>query len=173
MDNILDYFIKEPEREYYVRELAKLLKKSPTTISKYLNKLEKKGLLKSEKKFNHLLFKANIESKKFKDLKLFYNIEKIRESGLIDYLNDKFNYPTIVLFGSFGKAENSINSDIDILVITPLKNKIDLEKYEELLKHKIQLFLHSSPELSKMKNKNLLNNFINGFVLEGYWEIFK
>ena len=39
---LLNYFFENPEKEYYVRELAKLINKSPTTISKYLTNLEKK-----------------------------------------------------------------------------------------------------------------------------------
>lgn len=176
MDNLLEYFIREPEREFHVRELAKLVKKSPTTVSKYLTIFKKKNLLNSRKKLNHLLFKANIVNSAFKDLKFSYNLRKLRGSGLLDYLNKKFNYPeAIVLFGSFKKAEDIIGSDIDILIITPLKKNIDLIRFEKILDHKIQLFMHSRMEINKMKikNKELLNNFVNGVVLEGFWEIFK
>src|SRR3989344_6948974 len=107
MDKILDFFKKEPEREFHIRELAKLTKKSPSTISKYLSKLEKDNLLTSRFKFNHKLFKANSENTSFKDIKLFYNIEILRNSGLMDHLIKEFNHPeAIVLFGSFRKAEN-------------------------------------------------------------------
>jgi len=175
MDRLLEYFINEPEREFHVRELAKLTKKSPSTISKYLTEFEKKELLTSEKKLNHLFFKANTKSTAFKDKKLFYNIQKIRNSGLIEQLNDKYNPEAIILFGSFAKADNIITSDVDILVVTPSKKEINLEKFERKLKHQVQLFLHSKKELETMKasNKNLLNNFVNGIVLEGFWEIFK
>ena len=74
MDNILEPFIKEPEKEFHVRQLSKLFDKSPTTISKYLKKLEKKKILKSKKKLNHLLFKANDKNEQFKQLKLNYNL---------------------------------------------------------------------------------------------------
>ena len=176
MDEILNFFINEPEREFHVRELARLAKKSPTTISKYLNNLNKKEILISKRKFNHSLFKANNENKKFKDIKLFYNITKIRESGLINHLNNEFNHPeAIILFGSFSKAENTPNSDIDILIISPLKKEIDLIKLEKILSHRIQLFIYSSKEIEKMKinNKELVNNWVNGTILHGYWELFK
>ncbi len=165
--------MNEPEREFHVRELAKLTKRSPTTVSKYLKQLEKSNILISEKKLNHLFFKANSENPSFKDKKLFYNIKMIRNSGLIKFLNDKYDPEAIILFGSFAKAENIERSDIDILVITPSKKEISLEKYERKLKHRIQLFLHSKNDFKSMKNKNLLNNFINGIKLEGYWELFK
>ncbi|MFH1972507.1 MAG: nucleotidyltransferase domain-containing protein [archaeon] len=171
--DILTYFIKEPEREFHVRELAKLTKKSPTTVSKYLKQLEKENILISEKKLNHLFFKANSENPSFKDQKLFYNIKTIRDSGLIEHLHNTYDPEAIILFGSFAKAENIERSDIDILIITPSKKEVKLEKFEKKLNHKIQLFLHSKTDLQTMKNKKLLNNFINGIKLEGYWELFK
>ncbi|MAG47467.1 hypothetical protein CL617_02580 [archaeon] len=176
MDNIIEYFIKETEREFHVRELAKLTRKSPTTISKYLSELKKEDLLTSRKKFNHLLFKANTENTNFKDLKLYYNIKKLRESKLINYLIEKLNHPeAIILFGSYQKAENTVNSDIDILIVTSSKKPLSLENFEKILGHKIQLFLHSNNDIDKMKtqNKELLNNILNGTILYGYLEIFK
>jgi len=175
MDNIrerlLGYFFDEPEKEFYVRELAKLVKKSPTTISKHLVELKKEGLLISDKKLGHLFFRADVNDF-FKDWKLLYNIRKIRNSGLIDYLEDIFNHPSaIVLFGSFRKAENTKESDVDVLVISPVKKKLVLEKFEKKIGNKIQVLVYSREGLSTMKNKGLLNNFINGHVLRGYIEV--
>lgn len=176
MDKILELFIKEPEREFHVREIAKLLRKSPTTISKYLKDYENKKILSSDKKLNHLLFKANADSNKFKQLKLSYNLKVIYDSGLIDYLSEEFNQPkAIVLFGSFAKAENNKNSDVDLLIVSSKKQEPNLEKFEKKLGHKIQLFIHSEKDLEKLKvkNKELFNNWINGIVIYGYLEVLK
>ena len=59
MDKLLFFFFDNINREYHVRELAKLTKKSPTTVSKHLKKLKGEGVLESERKLNHLLFRAN------------------------------------------------------------------------------------------------------------------
>jgi len=174
--DILKYFIEEPEREFHIREIAKIINKSPTTISKYLKHLEKSNLLISRKEYNHILFKANTESAQYKDEKLAYNIRKIRNSGLIDYLIEQFNYPeAIILFGSFAKSENTKNSDIDLLIISSLNKQIELISYENKLKHNIQTFIVSNNEIDKMKTKNkeLLNTWLNGIPLYGFWEVFK
>jgi len=176
MNKILDFFIEEPEKEFHVRQIAKLVKKSPTTISKYLKKLKKEDILKSEKKLNHLFFKANSENNKFKIIKLNYNLNSLFNSGVIDYLIKEFNYPkSIVLFGSFAKAENISRSDVDLLIISNLKKNIDLKEFEKKLGYEIQLFVYSKEEIEKMKEKNkeLLNNFVNGIVIYGYWELFR
>ncbi len=175
-NKLLRYFFEEPEREFHVRELAKLLKKSPTTISKYLNELKKEGILVSERRLNHLLFKANSKSFQFKDAKLFYNLKKIRESGILEYLDEQLNHPqAIILFGSFVKSENIKKSDIDLFIITSIKKNLDLKEFEKKLGHEIQLFLHSNQEIKEMKQKKepLLNSIINGIVLNGYWELLK
>jgi len=176
MDNILEPFIKEPEKEFHVRQLSKISKKSPTTISKYLKEFEKKGILKSEKKLNHLLFRINSKSDKFKQLKLSYNLEILQNSGLIEYLIKEFNFPeAIILFGSFSKAEDISSSDIDLLIISPSKKDVKLNEFEKKLGHNIQIFVHSKKEMEKIKikNKELLNNWINGIVIYGFWEMFK
>ena len=175
-DKLIEIFLREPEKEFYVRELARRLKKSPTTISRYLKEFEKKGILKSESKFNHLLFKAKTEREDFKQLKVNHNLKKINESGIIDFLVGEFNEPkAVVLFGSFSKGENIKTSDIDLLIVTPLKKEVNIEKFEDKLGHQVQLFLFSDKELEKMKEKNkgLLNSFINGITLQGFIEVFK
>lgn len=173
---ILEVFISEPEKEFHVRQISKSLKKSPTTISKYLKILEKKGILKSEEKLNHLLFRAYSEKENFKRLKKEYNLKKIEDSGLVDYLIKTLNYPkTIILFGSYANGENISNSDIDLFVLSPIKKEISLSRLEEKLKCPINLIVKSIQEFDKMKEKNpeLLNNIINGTILYGYLEAFK
>ena len=175
MDNILNLFFEEPEREFHVREIARIVKKSPTTISKYLTKLQKEQMLTSRTALNHKLFKADTESLNYKNSKLAYNINQIVSSKLIDYIKDKLNPSAIILFGSFRKSENNKESDIDLLVISPEKTKLELSAFERKLKHKIQLFVHSNKDLQKMlkTNKELVNNWINGIVVYGYWEALK
>lgn len=176
MDNIFTYFIESPEKEFYIRELARKTKKSPTTISKYLRQLKRGNLVKSEKKFNHILYKSNQENPLYRQKKIFYNIEKLQKSGLIEYLQEQLNFPeAVILYGSFAKGENIKKSDIDILAVSILKKEVNLERFEKILSHKIHLFIHSKNEIEKMKEKNkeLLNSFINGTILYGYWELFR
>jgi predicted nucleotidyltransferase len=176
MDKLLTYFMENPEKEYYVRELAVLINKSPTTISKYCHALFRKKVLLRTKKLHHLLFKANNEHPSFKQRKLEHNLRTIQESGVINELVEIYNHPgAIILFGSFARAENIPRSDVDLLIITPLKKKMSLTKFEKRLRHGIQLFEHSVKEIDSMKKKNkeLLNNWVNGIVLYGHWELFR
>ena len=176
MNNIINLFIENPEKEYHVREIARKLRKSPTTVSKLLKEYEKNGLLISERKMNHLVFKANTGNRIYKIEKLHYNLTIIVKSGLLDYLINQYNHPeAIILFGSFAKADNNINSDIDLFILTPTKKELILSKYEKKLGHPIQILTASRKDIENMKtqNKELLNNIINGIPLEGSLEVFR
>ena len=175
MDKILELFIENPEKEFHVRELARNLKLSPTTISNKLKRYTKERILFSDRKLNHLFFKANSENPRYRLIKLHHNLLTIENSGLINYLEEQFHPNAIGLFGSFAKAENIPSSDIDLFVISSSKNELNLQKFEKYLKHKIQLFIFSKEEIQRMqdKNKELLNNLINGIIIRGFFELFK
>lgn len=173
--DIINYFLDNPGKKYHIRGLARLAKKSPTTISTKLNELKKEGYVTSTKEIGHVFYRADIENSIYKDFKLYYNIKRIRSSGLLEFLKDHYNYHSaIILFGSFRKSENISASDIDLCAITAKKSEPNLIVFEKKLKHPIQLFTFSKEEFKSLKKKNpeLLNNLINGIVLEGYLEVF-
>lgn len=175
MDDILDYFMKDIYREFHVRELARLAKKSPTTIAKQLETLKKKDFLTSSRRLGHLFYKANTENPAFRDLKIYHNIAAIRSSGLIDFLNEELGHPeAIVLFGSFSRGEDIARSDIDLAVIGFQEEELDLKDYEKKLGHEIQILILPKQKIAelKKKNKELLNNINNGIILSGFLDLF-
>jgi len=169
---ILKPFFDNPERGFQIRELSKVIRINHTTTRQYLNKLMKQGYLVVKKEGIYPAYYSNI-SKKYLNLKLFYNLENIRISGLIEFLEKEFDYPVIVLFGSYSKAQDCLNSDLDICIISDIKKEINLGKYEKEIGKRIQIHLISNDMLKKMKSKNpyLLNNICNGRVLSGELEI--
>lgn len=173
--SFLKYFFDEPNKWLHVREMARLLKLTPTTTSKHLNQLYKEGFLAKKQERGHLLFKANAESNSYKDAKILCNIKSIRVSGLIEHLDKELHYPeAVVLFGSYAKGENDKNSDIDLFVLSNRKKEISLEEFEKKLKARIQLFIKNRGEFVKLQkeNKNLSNSILNGIVIKGYLEVF-
>ena len=173
-NKLLEIFYENPNKWYHIREISRIIKLSPTTASKYLNKLKKEGILDNKEERRHILFRANTEDKKFITKKINYNIDKIKNSGLITFLEEELIYPkAIILFGSYAKGENTPDSDIDIFVLTESKKKINLSDYEKNLKTEIQLFVHNNKEFQLMKknNKEIFNNIINGIKLYGFIEV--
>ena len=165
---ILKPFFEDPNRKFSIRELSRILKINHTTVRKYLNKLVKEGFLLSKKEgiytFYHLIL-----SKKTLNLKSYYNLEKIRQSSLIEDLEKAYDLPVIVLFGSYASARDDARSDIDICLISNIEKEFQIEKYEQKLNRKISLHKFSKDSWSKAKrsNPNLVNNICNGIVLSG------
>jgi len=155
-------FFEDCYRRINVREYARILKLSPPTASKLLTNYHKEGLIGMHKERNYIFFFANKESTLFMDLSRIYWQNKLNE--LISFLDKKLINPTVILFGSAAKAEISKDSDIDIAVI-PGKKILGLEAFEKKLKRKIQVFLFQS--LKDIKNKELANNILNGYILFG------
>jgi predicted nucleotidyltransferase len=163
--NTLGLFFDFPSREFSVRELARLLKKAPATVSKELKGLSKKGLLKERKERGFNFYKAEIDSDFYKDMKLFYTTRKIRKSGLIEKLNEFYLKPTIVLFGSASQGMDTETSDIDIVVISEKTKEFPSKEFEKKLGREIQMFVVKN--IKDLKNDHLVNNVLNGKVIQG------
>ncbi|MCK5624426.1 nucleotidyltransferase domain-containing protein [Candidatus Pacearchaeota archaeon] len=170
--NILKEFFEDPNKEFHIRELARILKTNHTKIRNHLNNLVKKNYLEKREDRTYTLYKAKI-NKQFSNLKLYYNLEKLRNSKIIENLEEFYNLPTIILFGSYSKAIDDKKSDIDIFIISNIKEKFKTEKYEKYLKKEISIFLHTKKEFEKLKqnSKELINSVANGIILSGQFEV--
>lgn len=169
---ILKPFFEDPASKFSIRELSRILRINHTTVRQYLNKMVKEELL-SLKKEGVYSFYQLILSKKTLNLKLYYNLEKIRNSNLIEDLDKAYDLPVIVLFGSYASARDDASSDIDICLISNIDKEFYTEKYEKKLNRKISLhkFSKDSWNKSKKSNPNLINNICNGIVLSGELEV--
>ncbi|MBI2045676.1 nucleotidyltransferase domain-containing protein [Candidatus Pacearchaeota archaeon] len=160
--NNLKPFFEDCYRRVSVREYSKLMSISPPTASTLLNKYFKDNLLIKEKDRNYLFFHANNREKQFVDLSRIYWRIILKE--LLEYLEKELVSPTLILFGSLSKAEAKRDSDIDVAIFANNKN-ISLNEFEKKIGRKIQVFWFKS--LKDVKNRELLNNIINGYVLSG------
>ncbi|MFH0876236.1 MAG: nucleotidyltransferase domain-containing protein [archaeon] len=169
---ILKPFFEEPNRKYSIRELSRLLNINHTTVRQYLNKLVKEGYLVQKREGVYSFYRL-VLSKKTLNLKLYYNLEKIRESSLIEQLEKEFDFPVIVLFGSYSNATDDKASDVDICLISNIKKEFPTEKYEKKLNRRISLHYYNKDgfENAKKNNSNLVNNICNGIVLSGEFEV--
>lgn len=171
--NNLKIFFEEPAKEFHLRQLARLLRKNPVTVKKYLKDAVKLNILKCKKERKLELYSSNIENFYYKEYKRIYNRFKIIESGLLELLKKEFNLPLIILFGSYERGEDNRNSDVDIFIMSELKKEISFEKYEDRINRSIQLHIMDRNEFEKAKKNNpdLINSIINGSVLYGFIEV--
>src|SRR4030067_3548970 len=67
--DVLSLLLNSPDEQFYIREIAKLLRKNPSGVKRELDNLEKMGIVTSEKIVNLKYFQANMESPLFSELK--------------------------------------------------------------------------------------------------------
>lgn len=168
---IKEYFFINPNSKLRVREIERMLKLPLPSVIRYCRELEKESILATVKIGSVNFYTADRSSEKYILEKRLFNIKNIYESGLIEYLKYELSNPSIVIFGSFEKGEDTEESDIDMYVETPSNKKIALGKFEKLLKRKIQVFRNKN--LKEIPNPHLANNIINGITLNNYLEVFK
>ena len=165
---ILAPFFENPLRQFSLRELSRVLKINHTTVRQHLGLLAKEGIL-SLHKMGIYSFYQLVLTKTAQHLKLFYNLEKLSKSGLIEDLERAYDLPVIVLFGSYASAMDDATSDIDLCIITDIQKDFPVEKYERLLNRKVSIHKFSGILWKKAikANPGLVNSICNGIVLSG------
>ena len=168
---ILYHFFMNPTQKLRVRHIEKQVKVPLPSAIRYSKELVKEKLLKKTEIAKINLYSADRTSRIFLFEKKLFNLKQISNTGLIEHLFQKYSNPTVIVFGSYSKGEDIESSDIDLYVETPVKKKPDLTKFERKLNRKIQLFVHK--DIKDIKNNELMNNILNGIVLNGFIEVFK
>ena len=172
--NILKHFFDQPTIGFGIRELSRLSHINHTSVRNYLIELIKKDIIIIKKAKTYPLYYANVTSFNFLNLKFFNNLEKLRNSELIKNLEHNFEYPIIILFGSYLRAIDDKDSDIDLCVISNTKKSFNSKKYESIIERKISLHIFNKTEWKETIKNNtyLANNIVNGLVLSGQLEVF-
>lgn len=148
------------------REIAKMLKVSPTAVGNSVKKLKELVKIEKTKTINFITF--NRDGPKAIELKRVENLKSVYLSGLSDYLESELAGGTILLFGSYSLGEDTITSDIDIAVIGRKGKVLELEEYEKALNRKININFY---DLWKNIHEHLRNNILNGILLQGGVEL--
>lgn len=152
--DILVLLFLNPDREYYIRELARLLNQQPGLVRNELVKLEKAGLVRCRQKSNSIFYQVNKDCTIYPDLKKI--IVKLFAFGsvlkkILSFSQIKFAF----VYGSFARGEERLGSDVDVMIIgTPplekLHNAVSIA--EKQLNHEINYTVYPSEEfLQKAK----------------------
>jgi predicted nucleotidyltransferase len=152
------------------REIATLLKVSPTAVGKALSLLEKECLVKVErsKTMNLSYILLNRDNPFAVSLKRVENLKMLYESGIVEYFGDTFPGCVIIMFGSYSRGEDTVKSDIDIAVLGSKRKDTELAKFGKMLERPVVLNFYDD---IKGLDKNLRSNIMNGITLVGVVEI--
>lgn len=108
----------QPDREWYVTELAKALETQPSSLQRELEALSKAGILEQRRDGRRVYLKPDRTSPVFADLRNL--LEKT--AGLIPVLRGELGtlgegVRLAFVYGSIARVEETSASDIDLMVI--------------------------------------------------------
>ena len=141
-----------PERELYVREVARLTGEDYKNVSMELRNLEEIGLLSSRNEGNLKYFSLNKAFVIYEELKSIFMKTKGAVGILREGVSTKRDIDYAFIYGSFATGEERAESDIDVMII----GGISLEEVlalirgpEEKLSREINVSLYGLQEIRK------------------------
>lgn len=172
---ILVVLIDQPEREYYLSELGRILGRHPGFFSKGINSLEKQGFVLSHKRGNQRLFKINRNNPLFEEIKGVVQKTEGVEGLLRELVRDLKGIRISLIYGSYAKGTLRSDSDIDLLVVADDRKSEDilLEKVgdiEQRLQREINYKIYAAREFARKRKEK--DPFI-GEILSGAYVLLK
>jgi len=156
---VIEFFLANPDKNVSIRELAKILKTSPSTTKHYIDLLIKENLLNNMNLPNTKTVKLNNKNPIVRKWKSAYLITKLKEYNIDELIKNPF-----YVFGSTATGDYNQNSDIDIFVIK--SKEYDKDKVKEIgrkIKKDINIINVPFYKLDeyKQKNKELISEIKN------------
>ncbi len=150
---ILGYFADNPGQSVYVTQLAKAINSGKGMVSVILRELEKEGVL-SQKTYGNSKFYTLKDNYLTRELKRFYFISKVWHFDLPGYfLRQDDSIEFIVIYGSHVEGTQTIDSDLDILIITSSPRGFKVTKLEKALNKKVNITKLSLGDWLRLKRK--------------------
>jgi predicted nucleotidyltransferase len=153
-------YFTNPDDEYSLRELERVLNIPVSMIRKELNRLEEDGIFLSRKKGNTIYYLLNKSYPLFDELKSIVS-KTIGVQGLLkEILNRMKGIEFAFVYGSFAKHEETAKSDIDLFIVGKLDEARllrEINKLEGKLKRKINYSIFRGDEFKqKVEEKDSL-----------------
>lgn len=162
---LLRLYFTNPEKEYYLRELERILSTPVSVIRKELVALERSEIFKLSKKANLCYYSLNKEYPLYDELKNIVFKTVGIQGALKEILLPINGIETAFIYGSYAKNESNIKSDVDLFIIGNIDEDVllpEINKLEKLLHREINYSLYSRKDFTKKKNNN--DSFIKDIV---------
>lgn len=114
--DVLSLLLNSPDERFYVREVARLLRKNPSGVKRELDKLEEMGIVFSEKVANLKYFQADKDSSLFSELKGLI-AKSLGLPGALKSLLRANDIKIAFIYGPY--AEGDETPTVDLIVIGP------------------------------------------------------
>jgi uncharacterized protein len=119
---VLKACILQPEKWWYLSDLAKFLKVTPSSLQRELASLSETGLLEVKREGNLVYYKASLIWPGIQELQMLL----IKTAGISDVIRGSLktfikNIEIAFIYGSYARGEALASSDIDLMVIGNVK----------------------------------------------------
>ena len=166
-EKIIRLFFSDTEKEYYLRELERILNIPVGNIRRELLNLEKSGLFKRSKKGNLVYYSVNKSSPIFEEFKKII-FKTIGVEGLIKKALTKIKGVEIAfIFGSYAKGLENSFSDVDLMIIgEPDENELlaKISEIEKKISREVNYHIFSSRGWKKKIKEE--NSFIKNITTQ-------
>ncbi|MGB7295998.1 MAG: nucleotidyltransferase domain-containing protein [Candidatus Aminicenantales bacterium] len=160
---LLGLFFSNADREFYLRELERLLGYSAGNIRRELLRLQEDQLFKTQRMGNLLYYLLNKDHPLFAELKSIVFKTIGVEASLRTMLSSLKNIKAAFIYGSFASKSEKETSDIDVMIIGKPDMSVLNEKVRDLehkLKREINVSVYAQDEYQAKKESK------SGFVME-------
>jgi predicted nucleotidyltransferase len=160
-------YFSNPDGEYYLRELERLLETPVSMIRKELLRLEAEGMFLSRKRGNLTYFYLNKSYPLFEELKSMV-FKTVGIQGSVGKILDGLKgVEKAFIYGSYARDEANASSDIDLFILGNVNEDAlvrELRTLEKDLQREINYTLYTRKDLEKKKKQK--NPFVSD-VLKG------
>jgi len=147
---ILTFLARNPDKQFYIREIAKKMDKSVGGTHKTLKSLKEMDFVKENKSGKNLYYRVNQMNPSIKNFKIFMTINEL--SPVVNKLKEISE--KIILFGSCSTGNDTNDSDIYLLILTNEKEKVNKGIINKKFNRKIQAVVVNTGDLMKIKEKD-------------------
>ncbi len=150
---VLAATLGQPEKWWYLSELANFLHTRPSSLQRELSSLEQSGILQQRKDGRRTYFKAETRSPIFRELRSIFE----KTVGLIPSLRNALKpfadkIACAFVYGSIARREEHATSDVDLMVIGTVglgEMAPSLRKTEKRLAREVNVTNYSVGEFRK------------------------
>lgn len=156
---VLAVMLFDPEKWWYLSELAAQLGTSPSSLQRELAALTHSGLLEHHQDGRRTYYRSNAASPVFSALhELFAKTVGIIPALQVEFLEFKDKVKWAFIYGSIAREEEQTHSDVDLMVIGSISTADlipTLKRLEQSFQREINVTRYSEKEFKqKIRNKN-------------------
>ena len=149
--DVLSLLLNSPDEQFYIREIATLLRKNPSGIKRELDNLETMGIVTSERIVNLKYFQANKESPLFSELKNLIT-KSLGLPGALKAVLRASGAKAAFLYGPYAEGDD-VNA-VDLFVIGAASSLTkELKDLEKRFEQKINCTMMDEEEYRVKKKK--------------------